>query len=126
MWRWWAVMGFAVVLAILALDTVTPARAQNWALSDRGFRLDWEPAATKRGTAIRGYVYNDLGYEATKIQLVIDSLDPGGQVVATMVGYLSGTAPAFNRLYFEVPVKAPASTYRVRIAAWEPASRGGM
>lgn len=126
MWKWWAASGFAIVLAILALDEVTPAVAQNWAVSDRGFRVDWESAETKRGTTIRGYVNTDLGSGATNIRLIIESLDGAGQVVATTVGYLHGSAPPFGRLYFEVPLKAPAPSYRVRVGAWDPDSRGGM
>jgi hypothetical protein len=33
--------------------------------------------------------------------------------------------PAFNRLYFEVPVKTPAASYRVRVASYESLTRGG-
>jgi hypothetical protein len=125
MWKWWAAIGFAIALAILALDELAPAVAQSWAVPDRGFRVDWESVQTKRGLTIRGYVNNDLGYGATNIRLVIESLDASGQVAATTIGYLQGSAPPFGRLYFEVPVKAPASSYRVRIAAWDPVARGG-
>jgi hypothetical protein len=125
MWRLLTATGLAVVLAILALDAVTPAVAQNWVMPDRGFRVDWESAVTKRGTALRGYVYNDHPYGVTQVRLLIDTLDASGQVAATKVGYLAGEAPAFNRLYFEVPVTGPASSYRVRVASWEAMGRGG-
>ena len=126
MWKWWAVSGLALVLAILALDEVTPAVAQSWAVSDRGFRVTWEPAETKRGTVIRGYVNNDLGTGATNLRFIIESLDAAGQVAATTIGYPQGTVGPSDRLYFEVPLKAPASSYRVRLAAWDPVGRGGM
>ncbi len=75
---------------------------------------------------IRGYVNNESGTGATNFRLVIESLDGAGQVAATTIGYLQGDALAFDRLYFEVPLKAPASSYRVRVGAWDAVGRGGM
>ena len=124
MWRFVAATAATLMVASLTLDPVTPAVAQNWAMPDQGFRVDWEPATTKRGAALRGYVYNDHGFGAINIRLLIESLDASGQVTATTVGYPPGLAPAFNRLYFEVPVAA-ASRYRVRVAGWDAIGRGG-
>lgn len=115
----------AVVAAAAGLQAVTPASGQSWTTPNPGFRVEWEPTQTRRGLVIRGYVHNDSGYTAANVRLLIESLDAGGQVAATTVGYLPGTAPPFNRLYFEVPVKAAAASYRVRVGSWEPIGRGG-
>lgn len=123
--RFVMVLALALVAAVTGLRAVTPAAAQSWTTPDRGFRIDWEAAHTRRGHVIRGYVYNDSGYTAANIRLLIEALDAGGQVATTTVGYLPGTAPPFDRLYFEVPLKAPAASYRVRVGSWEPAARGG-
>ncbi len=118
-----AVVG-ALLVSALMLDALT-VDAQQWMTPADGFRVEWEPMTSKRGPAVRGYVYNDRGYIAGNIRLIVESLDGAGQLAATTIGYLPGTAPPFGRLYFEVPVSAPATSYRVRVGAWEPLGRGG-
>ncbi|MBI1734885.1 MAG: hypothetical protein HYR51_06905 [Candidatus Rokubacteria bacterium] len=114
-----------VIAAVVALAAVTQATAQTWSTPDRGLRVEWESGSTKRGPIVSGYVYNDLGYAIGNVRLLIESVDAGGQVVDTKVGYLQGTAPPFDRLYFEVRPGKPAASYRVRVAAWDPLGRGG-
>ena len=124
--RFVLVVVLAVASTIGELPVATPAAAQSWTVPDRGnFRIDWEAAQARRGPVIRGYLYNHSGYTATNIRLVIDSVDAGGQVGETTIGYLPGTAPPFDRLYFEVPLKATGTNYRVRVGSWEPIGRGG-
>lgn len=118
-----AVIG-ALIAAVLLLDALT-VDAQQWTTPADGFRVDWEPTTSKRGLVLRGYVYNDGGHAAGNIRLIVESLDGAGQLAATTVAYVSGTAPAFGRVYFEAPLAAPASTYRVRVGSWEPLFRGG-
>lgn len=125
--RFWGLLAALLVAAVLALDAVAPASAQQWAMpgGDRFFRVDWEPATTQRGTVLRGYVFNDHGHAAGNVRLFIESLDPTGAVAATTVGYVPGVVGPSDRLYFEVKLSAPATNYRVRVATWEPQGRGG-
>ena len=123
--RFVMVLVLALAAGVAGSQAVTPAAAQSWTTPDRGFRVEWEAAQARRGPVIRGYVHNDSGYTAANVRLLIESLDAGGQVTATTIGYLPGTAPPFDRLYFEVPLKATAPTYRVRVGSWEPIGRGG-
>lgn len=113
------------VIAVVAVASVSPAIAQTWTTPDRGLRVEWESGSSKRGPILSGYVYNDLGYTIGNVRLLIESVDASGQVVDTKVGYLQGTAPPFDRLFFEVRPGAPAPTYRVRVASWDPLGRGG-
>ena len=116
--------GSVLVLLVMALDA--PARAQQWAIPDPGFKVEHEAGTTKRGANIlRGYISNDHGFDAGSVKLLIEGVDPSGNVTSTTVGYLPGLLPAFNRLYFEVLVKSPAASYRVRVASYEPLNRGG-
>jgi hypothetical protein len=119
------VLMLALATAAAGLEAVTPAAAQSWTTPDRGFRVEWEPVQGKRGPVIRGYLHNDSGYTVANVRLIIESIDAGGQLANTTIGYLPGTAPPFDRLYFEVPLKAPAASYRVRVGSWEPIGRGG-
>jgi hypothetical protein len=114
-----------LLAALLMLDALT-ASAQSWMNPSTAFRVEWEPGTSRRGAVVRGYVYNDQGYTAANIRLVVESLDPAGQLAATTIGYVGQVAPPFGRAYFEVPLAAPATGYRVRVAAWEPIHRGGM
>jgi hypothetical protein len=125
-------MGRFVVVVMLTLaagfpglNAVSPVSAQSWTMTDRGFRIDFETAQTRRGTVLRGYLNNETGYTAANIRLIVESVDAGGQVTASNVAYLMGTAPPFGRLYFEAPVTTPAPSYRLRVGSWEPAARGG-
>lgn len=118
-----AVVG-ALLVSVLVLDALT-VDAQQWMTPAHDFRVDWEPITSRRGPAVRGYVYNDGGHAATNIRLIVESLDGAGQLAATTIGYLAGTAPPFGRLYFVVPLAAPATSYRVRVGSWDPLGRGG-
>ena len=123
--RWRPILSL-LVMALVALNAVAPAGAQQWAIPDPGFRVEFEPGTTKRGgNVLRGYVNNPTGFNAGSLKLLIEGLDAGGAVATTTVSYLPGLLPAFNRLYFEVPIKNPASSYRVRVASYEPLNRGG-
>jgi hypothetical protein len=125
MLRFWGPIAALLIVTVVALDVLTPADAQQWTTPDRGFRVDWEPVTTKRGaTVLRGYVRNDTGHHIGNLRLLIESLDASGAVATTTVWSPPGIAPAFDRLYFEVPLSAPATSYRVRVAAWDPVGRG--
>jgi hypothetical protein len=119
------IAGFAIVMTIVTVDPMTPATAQSWVMPDRDFRVDWEQATKRRGTVLRGYIHNTAGSSATNIRLLVESLDARGQVVATNVGYVQGTIAPFDRLYYEVPIATPASSYRVRVGSWDLVGRGG-
>ena len=116
--------GSVLFLAVMLSDA--PARAQQWAIPDPGFKVAHEAGITRRGAnVVRGYIRNDLGFDAGSVKLLIEGLDATGTVTSTTVGYLPGLLPAFNRLYFEVPVKTAAASYRVRVASYESLNRVG-
>lgn len=69
---------------------------------------------------IRGYVLNDWGFTARRVQLLIESLDERGQVLAQRVDWLvpSALTPG-ARAYFEVPAPAFSLQYRVSVYAFD-------
>jgi hypothetical protein len=103
------------------------ARAQSWVLprTDTDFRIESEVAQGKRGSTVRGYIYNSSGYSIGNIRLIVEGVDGAGQIVGTNVVPTLGVIPPFGRLYFEAPAPNGASNYRVRVGAWEPVGRGG-
>jgi hypothetical protein len=103
------------------------AGAQSWVLprTDTDFRVESEVASGKRGSAVRGYIYNSTGYSIGNIRLIVEAVDGSGQVATTRVVPTLGVIPPFGRLYFQTPTSNGATSYRVRVGAWEPVGRGG-
>ncbi len=73
-----------------------------------------------------GYIYNAYGQSADNVRYVVEGLDGSGQVTSSTIGRVLGTAPALTRTYFEVPVPAGLSQYRVRVLSFDPMGRGGQ
>ena len=56
----------------------------------------------------------------TRVQLLIDSPDSSGQIVAQRVEWLGGSnLPGFSSTHFEVPIRERASPYRVSVFAFD-------
>jgi hypothetical protein len=93
---------------------------------DARVRLDWE-AGTRRGgrPVIQGYVYNDHGRPAADVQLLVETLDASGAVVARTIGFVVGVVQFNGRAYFEVPLKVAGASYRVTVTSLEWKGGGG-
>ena len=118
------------VVAIVALASacpVTPARALSATASvDSRLRLDWQVGASRGGKAIiAGYVYNDYGRPASDVRLLVETLDPSGAVIARHVGFIRGVVQLNDRAYFELPIRAPGTSYRVSVTALDWKGGGG-
>ena len=115
------VLAMAAWLTLLAAET--DAAAQNltphfvgW---ERYFSVTWETSEWRGQPYLSGYILNQYGATATRVQLLADGLDSSGQVVAQRVEWLGSTVPGFSRTYFEIPIPGPASSYRVRVFAFD-------
>jgi len=104
----------AQVSAPPAAAVYTPL-VRGW---EQFFRITWEPFQRRGRPYVGGYVLNDWGLFATRVQLLVDGLDAKGKVVTQKVTWLGDDIPASNSTYFEVPVEA-ASNYRVRVFAYD-------
>ncbi|MBI2553082.1 MAG: hypothetical protein HYV92_01330 [Candidatus Rokubacteria bacterium] len=62
-----------------------------------------------------GYLYNDYGLPAVRVQLLVEVLDASGRTVAEAVAYVDREVPPFGRAYFEVAVPRAGAGYRVRV-----------
>ena len=88
------------------------------------FRVTWEPEPVQRfgRPYVAGYVMNDFGLGAMRVQLLVDGLDASGQVTSQSVSWLRSPrtfVPPASRVYFEVAAPQPAVTYRVSIFAFD-------
>jgi hypothetical protein len=83
------------------------------------FRITWEPFQRRRRPYVGGYVLNNWGLFATRVQLLVDGLDASGRVTSQSVAWLGSSVPPGSRVYFEVPAPQPAATYRVSVFAFD-------
>ena len=114
-------------LTLLALVTsVLTATAGVEAAEIRPHMAGWEqilaleygPGHYRGQPAIEGTVTNISPYDLTGIQLLVDTLDAGGQVTQQRVAYVPGELHGGGRLHFSVPTP-PAPAYRVRVYTYE-------
>lgn len=94
--------------------TYTPL-VRGW---EQFFRVTWQPLQRRGRPHVAGYVMNDFGFPAMRVQLLVEGLDASGHVASQSVSWLGSVQPG-TRVYFEVPAPQPAVTYRVSIFAFE-------
>lgn len=126
-----AAIGLVVAAALAPGPLGFPGRAAAVSVPsefDARIRLDWE-AGTRRGgkPVIQGYVYNDHGRPAADVQLLVETLDASGAVVARTIGFVLGVVQFNSRAYFEVPLRAAGASYRVTVTSldWKGGGGGG-
>jgi hypothetical protein len=116
------VLAMAALVSVLAAATGVAAQSltphfPGW---ERYFTVSWEPLERRGQPYLGGYIVSSYGVTATRVQLLVDSLDSSGQVVGQRVEWLSGgNLPGFSRTYFEVPIRQRASSYRVSVFAFD-------
>ncbi len=86
---------------------------------ERFFKVSWEAFDRGERPYLSGYVRNESGHRATRVQLLVESLDGSGRVTSQRVTWLGTDLPGFARTYFEVPAPGRAPAYRVRVFAFD-------
>ncbi len=118
----------ALVLALAMGLTVNAGWSQGFGSStpERYFRVEAEGGQGRSGRpVVRGYIYNDNGQAAGRVQVAVESLDAAGQVINRSILPLDGIVPAFNRLYFDIRVPTAGASYRVSVYYYEWLKGGG-
>jgi hypothetical protein len=111
-----SLVGVLAASAGVAAQPLTP-HFPGW---ERYFTVSSEPFERRGQPYLRGYIVSSYGVAATRVQLLVDSLDSSGQIVAQRVEWLGGsTLPGFSSTYFEVPIRQQASRYRVSVFAFD-------
>ena len=111
-----ALVGMLAAATHVAAQSLTPW-FPGW---ERYFTVSWEPFERRGQPYLSGYVVSSYGVTATRVQLLVDSLDSSGRIVAQRVEWLGGgNPPGFSRSYFEVPVRQQAPSYRVSVFAFD-------
>jgi hypothetical protein len=125
-------LGVVAALALLlALATLSACvgRAQpieplvvGW---ERVFRLEWEVAHRGGQPVVRGSLTNDSPYTVLRVQLLVEALDANGAVVAQEITWATADVMTpSTRASFEIRAPASASTYQVRVFAFDGAGGG--
>jgi len=117
------VAALAMAMSLHVLAAVTYVAAQPLTplspASSRYFTASWETFDRQGQPYLRGYVENHYGAQASRIQLLAESLDASGQIVAQRVEWLGSEVGPFSRRYFEIPAPQRASSYRVSVFAFD-------
>ena len=118
-----------VVLGLMAILLTASGSAAAVSYSqeslDQRFRIEFQVTPGQSRPVISGYVYGQYsGMSATHMQLAIERLDAGGQVIGQSTTWVLGEVPPGNRAYFTTRVE-PAASYRVRIISFDWIGRTG-
>jgi hypothetical protein len=122
-WARWPLVIAATALLPLAgegtpLEPLTPGWQQI-------FQIHWDAGTWRGKPAVQGYLVNDSPYTLGRIQLLVESLDGAGGVVAQRVDWVQGAMTPFSRTYFSAPAPDPATSYRVRVFSYDRFEAGG-
>lgn len=122
------VIAGAVVLVLTLGLAVGAASAQGFgsAAPERFFRVEAEGGQGRGGRpVVRGYVYNNYGQPAGRMQLLVESLDASGQVAGRTLVHVDEIIPPFSRSYFDARVGTAGASYRVSVYYFEWFKGGG-
>lgn len=87
------------------------------------FTVEWQATPQDGRALVSGKVTNTTGWGARRIQLLVEGLDPTGQVVSQRVVWLGVDLPSASHAYFEVPVAPTSPSYRVQVFAFDTGRR---
>ena len=116
------VLMIAALVGMLAaaIDVAAQSLAPHFPGWERYFTVSWETFERRGQPYLSGYIVSSYGVTATRVQLLVDSLDSSGQIVAQRVEWLGGSnLPGFSRSYFEVPIRQQGPSYRVSVFAFD-------
>jgi hypothetical protein len=112
----------AVLLGMFVASPEAPAQllspiSPGW---DRYFSVSSEPFERRGKPYLGGSIVNTYGVMANRVQLLVDTFDSSGQIVAQRVEWLvGGNLPGFSTTYYEVPIRVSGARYRVSVFAFD-------
>lgn len=113
--RTMSVIALAALLLAPALIEVGFAQGFRAPATERFFQVEATAGKVRHGKeTVTGYVYNEYGYPAVNVKLVLESLDASGAVLDRTTVPLDRPIPPFGRTDFYSPV----SVAGVKYAGW--------
>jgi hypothetical protein len=86
------------------------------------FRLSWQPELHGSRAVIQGRIYNDAGFPARGLVLLVEGLDLAGRATEQKLARL-GTVSAGTAAPFEAPLERAAPQYRVSVYSFDWAQK---
>lgn len=110
----------ALVLVLALGATALAATLQPLVLGwEQFFRIEWNTGERRGEPVVYGHIVNEWGMPARSVRLLVDALDPAGNVVAQNITWVPGVLTPGTRAPFEAPAPGPAPTYRVSVFAFD-------
>ena len=90
------------------------------------FKLTWTVEERKGKPVVIGKIYNNWGFPAANMRLLVDELDASGQIVDQKLGWLGFMLTPGTTAPFEIPVAHSTPNHRVSVFAfdWVQADHG--
>lgn len=118
--RWVVVGAVIVALGVGSVEVAGAADIEPLVVGwERFFTIEWEVTEQRGAPVVHGYVRNTSPYAFGRLQILADTLDSTGRVVAQEFAWVPGVLNPFDRLYFEVRMKTPGQAYRIRMLAFD-------
>ena len=83
------------------------------------FKLTWTVEERKGKPVVIGNIYNNWGFAAANMRLLVDELDADGQIVDQRVGWLGFMLTPGTTAPFEIPVAHSTPNHRVSVFAFD-------
>ena len=109
------VMVTLLASSAMAAGPLTPL-VVGW---EQFFKLNWSVGERKGKPVVTGTIYNNWGFAAANVRLLVDELDANGQIVEQQVGWLGFTLTPGTTAPFEVPVVHATPNHRVSVFAFD-------
>jgi len=103
-----------VVVAVIALASLSVSRAPVLG-STHWLPATWASIERNGRPYVNGYVTNQSGIAARRVQIVVEGLDPSGRVTSHTMNWVGDEISPGSRAYFEVRAPQPGATYRVSV-----------
>ena len=112
------------LIAALALGACAPATTGGpltpmvigW---ERYFTLTWSVDQRQGKPVVIGKIYNNYGFAAVNMRLLVDELGANGQIVDQRLGWLGFTLTPGTTAPFEIPVAHATPNHRVSVFAFD-------
>ena len=88
------------------------------------FKLDWNAGTQSGHPVVFGHIYNNWGFAATNVRLLVDGVNDRGEIVSQTIGWLGTQLTPGTTAPFEVAVDGQAPSYRVSVFAFDWVQRG--
>ena len=125
---WLRALVVAVALSLAASAPAVPAETLQPLVAgwERFFKLTWTVGERKGQPVVAGHIYNNWGFAAANMRLLVDELDASGQAIDQRLSWLGFTLTPGTTAPFEIRVAHRTPNYRVSVFAfdWVQTGRG--